>query len=77
MVIVMIEETDAFTTRFGENLRALRVSNGLTQDQLAMAIGLSRASVANIESGRQQVSLRHAFAMARALAPVSIDDLVK
>lgn len=38
-----------------------------TQDQLAKQVGISRASLANIEAGRQQVLVHHLFALAAAL----------
>ncbi len=38
-----------------------------TQDQLAKQVGISRASLANIEAGRQQVLVHHLFGLAEAL----------
>ncbi len=67
---------DRVNGRFGSNMRAKRLRVGLTQDQLAATIGLSRTSVANIEQGRQQVLLHHAWAIARALKAESIDELI-
>lgn len=49
---------------------------GLTQDQVAQRTGrrLSRAAVANIESGRQRVAVHHLFDLAHALgvAPATL-----
>ena len=39
----------------------------VTQSELAKAIGVSRASVANFEAGRQRVSLEKLYAIAEAL----------
>lgn len=39
----------------------------LTQDALAQRVGLSRASVANVERGRQRVPLHMLYLFARAL----------
>ena len=39
----------------------------MTQEQLAKRVGISRASLANIEAGRQQVLVHHLFALASAL----------
>ena len=61
--------------RFGRAVALRRVRAGLTQDQLASSIGLSRASIANIEQGRQQVLLHHAVGIARALG-ADLGDLV-
>lgn len=37
---------------FGQNLKALRKSNHLSQAKLAAKLGISRATLANYESGR-------------------------
>lgn len=34
------------------NLRLLRVKNGLTQDQMAERLGVTRSTYSNIESGK-------------------------
>jgi transcriptional regulator with XRE-family HTH domain len=39
----------------------------MSQGALGKRIGLSRASVANIESGRQRIPLHHLYRMAEAL----------
>ncbi|HEY9372570.1 helix-turn-helix transcriptional regulator [Streptomyces sp.] len=39
------------------NARALRKANGLSQADLAHAVGLSRASISNVEAGRQGLSV--------------------
>ena len=51
----------------GLRIRGLRKSLGLTQDQLAKQVGISRASLANIERGKQQVLVHHLFALADGL----------
>lgn len=48
---------DEFYARFGSAVRYWRKKKGLTQAKLAEALGLSRASIANIERGRQKVLL--------------------
>jgi transcriptional regulator with XRE-family HTH domain len=52
---------------FGRRLRQAREDAGLTQGQLAEAVGLSRTSITNIESGTQPVALHMLFALSRAL----------
>ena len=47
-------------------MRALRGSK-LTQDELATASGLSRASIVNIEAGRQKLLLHNLFGISKAL----------
>jgi transcriptional regulator with XRE-family HTH domain len=51
----------------GRRIKELRRSLRQTQDQLAKQINISRASLANIEAGRQQVLVHHLFALAAAL----------
>jgi len=51
----------------GTRVRILRKGLGKTQDEVAKQAGISRASLANIEAGRQQVLVHHLFALAKAL----------
>ena len=55
-------------------LRALRQLHGLTQQQLAEALGVSRQTVISIEAGKYDPSLVLAFAIARLFA-VRIEDV--
>jgi transcriptional regulator with XRE-family HTH domain len=58
----------------GKRLRLARETAGVTQLELAEAIGLTRTSIANIEAGRQGLLLEDAAAVARKLR-VSLDSL--
>ena len=51
----------------GSNIRRYRRGMHRTQQQVAAQIGLSRASLANIESGHQWVRLHHLYAIAEVL----------
>lgn len=54
-------------TAFGTRVRTLRLDAGLTQQQLADTVHLTRSSIANIEAGKQGdigVTLLVALAMA-------------
>jgi transcriptional regulator with XRE-family HTH domain len=51
----------------GKNIRRYREGAHRTQAQLALQIGISRASLANIEAGRQQILVHYLFAIAEAL----------
>lgn len=51
----------------GENIAARRRALGKTQAEIATALGLSRASLANIERGRQKVLLHQVYRLATAL----------
>ena len=48
-------------------IRALRTEQGLTQAQLAAALGVTRQTVIAVEQGRYSPSLELAFQIARAL----------
>jgi len=69
------EPGDALARRVGERVRELRAARGLTQVRLAQQSGISRPSIANVEAGRQNVSLRQLCALATALG-VAVEDLV-
>jgi transcriptional regulator with XRE-family HTH domain len=53
--------------RLGELVHRHRERMGKSQADLGKDIGLSRASVANIETGRQRIPLHHLYRLARAL----------
>jgi transcriptional regulator with XRE-family HTH domain len=56
-----------FYARLGGNIRSLRVSAGLSQASLAKRIGFTRASVSNLEAGRQRIALHLFVQIAQAL----------
>jgi len=60
-------DADQIYRNLGKRIRDLRKGLGKTQDHLAKQIGISRASLANIEAGRQQVLVHHLFGLANAL----------
>jgi len=62
--------------RLGRAIAEHRSKSGLTQVQLAAQLNLSRASVANLESGRQRIMVHQLFALANALKLDSILELV-
>ncbi|MFG6588944.1 helix-turn-helix transcriptional regulator [Sulfitobacter sp.] len=50
--------------------------DNMTQLELAQKTGLSRASIANIERGQQNVGLHHLYSIANALEVSSLSDLL-
>lgn len=52
----------------GQLIRDARKKHGLTQDQLASLVSLTRTSITNIEHGRQKVLLHTLYEIADALA---------
>lgn len=62
--------------RFGENMRKLRNSRGLSQEVLADLCGLDRTYISGIERGRRNLGLRNLDAIAVAL-DLPMSDLLK
>ena len=61
---------------FGHRLTRLRKSRDISQEELGAKLRLSRASIANIEAGRQRILLHHLFQLADVLS-VPVSDLVE
>ena len=57
---------ESFYEEFGARVRAAR-GDRLSQAQLARQVGMSRGSIANIETGRQHVPLHMILVLAREL----------
>jgi transcriptional regulator with XRE-family HTH domain len=57
------------------NVRRIRTSTGLSQEELAARAGLHRTYVSSVERAQRNVSLENIFALARALG-CSPKDLV-
>lgn len=65
----------AVNAAFGARLRQARSAKGFSQGELASLVGLSRVTIATIETGKQNVQLQHLFLFARALN-VAVDTLI-
>lgn len=63
----MAKPIEACHVALGARVRLIREAIGLTQDELAQRVSLKRASVANIETGRQRLLLDSVENFARAL----------
>jgi transcriptional regulator with XRE-family HTH domain len=61
---------------FGRAVALRRDELNLTQAALARRVGISRASIANIEKGRQNVLLHHVYDLAEALKMPKPGDLL-
>ena len=60
----------------GSRAATRRKQLGLKQEEVAKQIGLSRASLANLETGRQKILLHHVYKLAAALELRTITDLI-
>ncbi len=67
---------EAIYKAFGRAVATRRRKLDLTQAVLADRTRMSRASIANIESGRQNVSLHHVYSLAEALELAKVSDLL-
>ncbi|MFF3443613.1 helix-turn-helix transcriptional regulator [Streptosporangium sp. NPDC002721] len=54
----------------GRNVRALRAARGLSQEDLAATVNLTRSSIANLEAGRQNITVA---ALARVAAALKVE----
>lgn len=61
---------------FGKRVASARRKAELTQLELGVRVGLSRASVANIEAGRQRIVLHQAIEISEALGLTSMAELL-
>jgi transcriptional regulator with XRE-family HTH domain len=59
--------TEAVYLLLGKRLAQLRTDRDLSQETLAEWTGLTRASIANIEKGRQRVFIHQLYRFAQAL----------
>jgi transcriptional regulator with XRE-family HTH domain len=64
-----------FNESFGKILRDHRLSNDLTQGELASLASLSRGTIANLETGRQAASAHQVYILANCLNLKSVDHL--
>jgi transcriptional regulator with XRE-family HTH domain len=53
--------------QFGQNVRALRLARGFTQEDLAERSGLASVQVSRIERGKREVRLTTFVRLAKAL----------
>ena len=56
----------------GEELREIRISFGLSQEELAERLDLSRSQVANIEAGRKELGRLRTYLLRRAAIRVQL-----
>lgn len=63
------------TETYGSMIKNLRIQNGLTQNQVAEALGVTPGYISNVENNRTAMSLRILMFFAR-LVGCSLDSLV-
>lgn len=66
---------DKVNIEIGDLIRKRRTELGLSQQDFAERVGISRASVANIERGKQSVSVQQLFEFSNGLNATPTDIL--
>jgi DNA-binding XRE family transcriptional regulator len=61
---------------FPKKLKALRIENGLTQDELGEKLYLSRTSISNYEIGKNEPNIKTIIAISD-LFNITTDELLK
>lgn len=72
---------NARTAKGGENMRKklklLRVEKGLTQEEIAFLLGVTRTTYCNIENGKSKGSMTFWLGLKRAFPEIDIDEMAK
>ena len=58
---------EKFLKKFGANLKSIRKSKGISQEELANDLGFSQPHIVKIELGQVNTSISHAYAFSKAL----------
>ncbi|HNZ55324.1 MAG TPA: helix-turn-helix transcriptional regulator [Candidatus Paceibacterota bacterium] len=74
-ILLVVDMSDA-AKRLGENIRRIRLENGMTQGDLCRLLKLDRAYMSNVESGKKNPTLATIERIAVALE-VTSDKLLK
>lgn len=70
-----IDSPAVFNEALGARVRAARKHKGMTQEALAVAVGLRRTSIVNIEGGKSGTTIQHLVFIADHLG-VQVESLI-
>lgn len=65
--------SNTFKIDFGKKLKELRISKGLTQEELYFKSTVSRSHIGMIEKGKRDITLSAIFKLSRALEVNLVD----
>lgn len=68
-----LDQADELYAAVGFRMTRIRKARGLTQRDVALAVGLTRTSIVNAEVGRQRLPLHTLLAVAQALGVGLVD----
>lgn len=63
----MVKQTNIELQKFGDKLRKYRLSQCISQEQLAFESGLSREYINKTENGKINISLKNIIAISKVL----------
>ena len=67
-----VVDMEALYREIGRRMRAVREQRGLSQQHVGIALGVTRANIANLESGAHRILLEHIYNAAMVFnVPVS------
>ena len=64
------------TVRFGERIRQLRLSKGISQEKFAISIDMDRTYYASVENGKRNISIVNIEKIAKGL-DISLEELFR
>lgn len=64
------------TTKFGERIKQIRLSKGISQEKFALSIEMDRTYYASVENGKRNISIINIEKIANGLE-ISLDELFK
>lgn len=64
------------TTKFGERIKQIRLSKGISQEKFALSIEMDRTYYASVENGKRNISIVNIEKIAKGLE-ISLDELFK
>lgn len=64
------------TVRFGERIKQLRLSKGLSQEKFAISINMDRTYYASVENGKRNISIMNIEKIAKGL-DISLEELFR